>query len=903
MKFKKIISFFLASAVSISMLALPAFADSSNSSSDFAIENGVLTAYDGSGGNITIPDNVTSIGDDVFNECANITSITIPSSVTSIGDEVFEDCSDLSSITVDADNPDFSSVNGVLFSKDKMELIQYPIGSTQTAYAIPNSVTSIGDLAFWDAADLMSITFPSSVTSFGYGAIDGTGYLQNYSGDFAVINNILVDYIGTDSVVTIPDNVTAIGNGAFAWNSDLTSVTIPNGVTSIEKWAFSSCTSLVSVNISNSVTSIGQWVFDGCTSLQNITVDSGNPNYISDSGILFSKDKTQLIQVPSGSTHTSYTIPDSVTSIGDDAFENLISLKSVTIPNSVTSIGNDSFYDCENLTSVTIPSSVTNIGISAFSGTGLTSVTIPNSITAIQDYTFGWCEDLASVSIPDSVTSIGSSAFYDCESLTSATIPNSVTNIGDSAFAQCVSLTSITISNGVTSIGNMMLNGCTSLTSVSIPASVTSIGDDAFANTNLSNISVDADNPNYASVNGVLFSKDKTLLIQYPIGNTQTAYTIPSGVTSIGYDAFSNCENMTSISIPSGVINIGDDAFSYCENLTSISISSSVTSIGGDVFWCCTGLSNITVDPSNANFASVNGVLFNKDKTNLIQYPIGNSQKTYTVPDGVTSIGEEAFCDSSLSSVTIPASVTSIDDSAFWNCYDTFKIYGYKGTYAQTYASDNDISFSMLCPTFGTVNYSITKPTNGSVTVTIPVSGATVASVSHIFTLNGSHTFNVTDKYGATASKTVSVTNIDKTPPTFGTVKYSATALTNGNVTVTIPVTGGTVSSVSHIFTSNGSYTFTVSDAAGNKATTTVKVSNIDKTKPTVNVSIGNGKSTKGKVTVTVSDTNLKAKSIKLGGKSISWPQSNTFTAKGSYSVTVSDKAGNTSTATFSIVK
>ncbi len=282
--------------------------------------------------------------------------------------------------------------------------------------------------------------------------------------------------------VTIPNSVTSIGGYAFYGCSDLTSVTIPNSVTSIGRSAFDGCSGLTSVTIPNSVTSIGSFAFEGCSKLTEIKVESANTNYASENGVLFNKNKTTIVCYPAGKTETTYTIPNSVTSIGSSAFDGCSALTSVTIPNSVTSIGDYAFYVCSSLTSVTIPNSVTSIGEYAFRDcSGLTSVSIPNSVKTIDSYAFYGCTGLTTITIPNSVTSIGSSAFSDCSGLTSVTIPNSVTSIGEYAFRDCSGLTSVTIPNSVTSIGNDAFSGCSGLTAITIPNSVTSIGDWAFA--------------------------------------------------------------------------------------------------------------------------------------------------------------------------------------------------------------------------------------------------------------------------------------------------------------------------------------------------------------------------------------------------------------------------------------
>ena len=222
-----------------------------------------------------------------------------------------------------------------------------------TGVTIPDSVTSIGGSAFYGCTSLTSVTIPDSVTSIGGSAFGNCKSLTN---------------------MTIPDSVTLIGNGAFLGCTSLTSVTIPDSVTSIGERAFSECTSLTSVTIPDSVTSIGDGAFASCTSLTGIWVAEGNNDYSSDaSGVLFNKDKITLVQCPG--TFREYTIPDSVTSIGEQAFMGCSSLTSVTIPDSVTSIHWGAFYDCTSLTSVTIPDSVTSIGAWAFRDcTSLTDV-------------------------------------------------------------------------------------------------------------------------------------------------------------------------------------------------------------------------------------------------------------------------------------------------------------------------------------------------------------------------------------------------------------------------------------------------------------------------------------------------------------------------------------------------
>ena len=270
---------------------------------------------------------------------------------------------------------------------------------------------------------------------------------------------------------------------------------------------------------------------------------------------------------------------------------------------------------------VILKNSVTSIGEYAFSGcSSLTSVTIPNSVTSIGEYAFSDCSSLTSVTIPNGVTSIEHGAFSSCSSLTSVIIPNSVTSIETGAFYHCTGLTNVTIPNSVTHIGNYAFRGCSSLTSVTIPNSVTSIRPYAFSDC-----------------------------------SSLTSVTIPNSVTSIMYRVFYNCSSLTSVTIPNSVTSIEDEAFGDCNNLREVHI----TDIAA---WCKInfGLFNSSNPLYYAHNLYVNGTLL----TDLV------------IPDGVTSIGTNAFCGcSSLTSVTVPNSVTSIGNSAFDYCNNLKEVY------------------------------------------------------------------------------------------------------------------------------------------------------------------------------------------------------------------------------------
>ena len=411
---------------------------------------------------VTIPNSVTSIGYYAFGGCTSLASIKIQDSVTSIGDNAFYDCTSLTNVTIPDSvtnigtnafyntnyyNDESNWVNGVLYLSDCLININNDFNLT-TDYTIIDGTRIIAGYAFNDCTSLKSVIIPDSITSIGSGAFSGCTGLKR---------------------VEIPNSVTSIGHRAFYDCASLIDITIPNSVTDVGERAFYSCTNLTTVTIGNSVTSIGRFAFENCTSLVTIEVSKNNKDYASFDGVLFCKNKTKLIKYPAGKTDRTYEIPDSVTNIGIGTFENCLNLASITIPNSVISIGVYAFAYSPNLTSVEIPNSVTSIGDGAFYWcTSLTSLTIPDGVTDISERAFSNCTSLTSITIPNSVKIIDDYAFYYCTSLTSIIIPNSVTSIGSYAFYKCTSLkdvyytgSEVELNNIKTDYGNECLTNAT----------------------------------------------------------------------------------------------------------------------------------------------------------------------------------------------------------------------------------------------------------------------------------------------------------------------------------------------------------------------------------------------------------------------------------------------------------
>ena len=608
---------------------------------------------------INISEGVTSIGKGVFSGCGSLTSINIPERVASIGKGVFSDCDNLTNIDVNIENQKYSSEGGVLFDKNKTTLIQYPRGKQDTTYVIPKDVTSIGDSAFRSCNSLTNIQIPESVTVIGNSAFESCSNL---------------------TTINIPEGVTSIGSDAFYWCSSLTSINIPEGVTSIGDGAFAQ------VNIKY-ITKENEISVDDLDIIKRLK-DSNNILYASNielTNCSFNEDESKLL-LDNDKIQTNewakITIKDGKLTgltcfVGKDKWnvskgEEDSVIATLSEEGTLTISGKGSMLDLDNgdeyawhrvaerVKTVVIEEGITNIGDNAFwLCKNLINIKTSESIESIGTDAFYYCINLSDFNIPESVTSIGTDTFYGCEKLTSIKIPKNVTYLGEISRNSGLTNIDVDIENQTYSseegvlfdknkktliqyprgkkdtvysipegVTNSMENNFLNCTSLIIPKSMDNIK--LFNSINLINIDVNIENQKYSSEGGVLFDKNKTTLIQYPIGKQDTTYVIPKDVTSIGDYAFDGCSSLTNIKIPESVTVIGNNAFAHCSNLTNIKIPENVTVIGDNAFAHCSNLTSIEI------------------------------------PEGVTSIGDAAFeyC-SSLTSINIPEGVTNIGDGAF----------------------------------------------------------------------------------------------------------------------------------------------------------------------------------------------------------------------------------------------
>lgn len=568
---------------------------------------------------VTIPSTVKSIGQNAFNNCNALSSLALPEGLTSIGEYAFGYCNALTEVTVPGSVKELES------------RVFYFCQGLMTA-VIGEGVTKLPDYMFYGCGKLEEVTISSTVKEIGKGVFNGAKL----------------------AAVSLPEGLTSIGDEAFSGNRYLTAVALPEGLQYLGSGAFNSCAKLTEIVIPAGVTEIGSSTFNYCTKL------------------------------------TSVMLSGDVTSIGDMAFHNCTSLKNINIPATVTAIGEDAFTYCSALKNITLPDGLTSIGARAFYNAGISGVvTIPDSVTYLGEAAFDWCQQITAVHIGSGITRIPKQAFHYCGKLENVTIPESVTAIGDEAFYS------------------------SALKEITIPASVETIDSGVFADcSDLAAIHVAAGNQNYASVDGVLFTADMTQLLQYPASKETASYTIPDTVTSIGDNTFYNCDNLTEVTIPGSVKSVGTSAFQYCGNLAvvtfgegveeigysafsdtalteavlpdslitlgewsfsdctalkTVSLGSALETFGSSAFSGCAALTEIAVAQDNGFFTSDGGVLLNKDKTALIQFPAGKT--SYVIPDTVTSVPAYGFSGcSKLEAIVIPGSVKCLEDSVFSSC-------------------------------------------------------------------------------------------------------------------------------------------------------------------------------------------------------------------------------------------
>ena len=627
---------------------------------------------------VKMSNNVKEIGDDTFYNCTSLQSISLPSTLTSLGYNTFYNCTMLEEITLSAgiEGIRASTFEGTAAYDNGWEdgilyISGYVVDSNPEKVngdiVIKNGTTDICYGAFYDCDNMKSVSIPDSVVN---------------------INNEAFSYCDYLSSVKMSANVKKIGDSAF-YSTDIKTIDLGNKLEYIGSGAF--CyTELTSVSVPASVKEIGENAFY-IYCLKEITVDSNNSAYSSLNGVLYNKAKTELIKYPENKDTENFSIPETVKTIKDYAFYGA-DFSAISIPASVKEYEGTVFGDCGWLKEINVDSS--NAFYSSDNGVFYNkdkselikipqsmeaeTYTIASTVKTIREYAGIYCSDIQNLIMSKNVENIGYEAFYNCNGLKTVEL-NNVVSIESDAFESCHNLESCTFGNKTKKIGDMAF-AYTKLTKVTIPASVEEIGDGAFHDCDkMVAFSVSTANKNYTSKDGVLYSKDFDVLIQYPASKEGTTFTVPDTVISIqdcafyyaknlkeitlnnelkniGSSAFYGNENVTQIKIPDSVESIGDYAFASCISLKTITIGKGLQEIGSDCFYNCSSLESIVI-PDNVTY--IGGWAF-EECTSL---------KSVKLSSNLSSIGDSCFEDcKALTEITIPDSVEYIGDEAFMGC-------------------------------------------------------------------------------------------------------------------------------------------------------------------------------------------------------------------------------------------
>ena len=600
---------------------------------------------------VTMPNTIVSIEANAF-KGGNITSITIPKSVTEIKSGAFGQMSHLTAINVDAANPNFRSDNGVLIEKkDSKEWVAaYPLARPDAEYTVPEGVYGVYTNAFQRAAYLTKITLPASLKESpssaeynGYTSAQNLKEIAVAAGNtaFKSVDGVLLSADGKKliaypngkagspsnnpayqgvtgqpnaSVYKIPDGVESIEQAAFAQVNGLTAIEL-NGVKKLAKGAFDKAVKLRNVLLGPSVDTIEDGAFGGNNDLAAFEVDSANPNYAAADGVIYTKNKEELVLFPAGKGG-EYTTLSITKKIRKRAFYYAQKVTKVNFNSNLEEMDNDAFQATTKLENITFeaPAKIKTIGTFAFQGSGLTELNIPASLEVVSWSAFGSTK-LKTVTVADGsqLQSINTGAFNGCKDLEEFTFEGSSTlnKIQADAFSGDDKLKSFVIPEKVTVLERGAFNGASGLETIT--------------------------------------------------------FKQPATMTVIGEGAFQNAKTLKRIELPSTVTTISKDAFNTCSSLTEIVIPASVTTIDATGFQECAKLEKFTVDKNNTVYSSVDGFLLSKDKKKLVSFPPAKANTYYTMlPPTIETIGKQAFYFvQALENVTIPKKVKKIEDFAF----------------------------------------------------------------------------------------------------------------------------------------------------------------------------------------------------------------------------------------------
>ena len=693
--------------------------------------NATITKYDGNVRALTIPDTldgytVVAIGSSAFAKNTYLQSVVIPDTVTVIQESAFAECTNLSQIHL-SDNLEYmydsafgycNSLNNVCIPKTLVECYSKDFfkgegGPFRDCINLKNisfeeGITNIPKKLFYRCTGIEKINIPDTVIMIDDRAFKECTSLKN---------------------IQLSNNLTTIGQEAFNGCTSLEKVVIPNSVTTIKGAAFLACSKLSDVTLSKNLLSLGGYAFGDCDSLESIeipkSIETTTEEYYIQyiygyqwgvfiacdnlKEIIFEKGTTQIAKgmFANNESIEQISIPDTVTLIGDQAFLNCTSLSDVQLSQNLITVGQEAFMGCTSITKIKIPDSVTTIKGAAFLAcSDLSDVTLSRNLISLGGYAFGDCDSLESIEIPKSVKDTTSEYYgqyiYDyqwgvfiaCDNLKNITFEKETTQIVYGMFANNESIEKIEIPETVTTIGSDAFYKCTSLTEINIPDTVLTVGSYAFGGCkNLEKVHLPK---NIKNIEKGTF-KDCSVLKDI---------TIPDTVMKIGDVAFSGCTALPQITLPASVQTIGDKAFSHCEALADVKLSEGLTSIGSYAFEHNIALPKVTLPNTLESLGErafqYCDVLADVDLGAGLKvipeycfYEDPALQKVI-LPYQFTTVNASAFANcTKLTDITFNRNVSSVDASAL-SYKDKTTIHGVKGTYAESFASDNGFKFEAL---------------------------------------------------------------------------------------------------------------------------------------------------------------------------------------------------------------
>lgn len=504
---------------------------------------------------------VSSLPQNAVNTCKNLKTLTIPAGLTELTEGAVFNCNNLTEYKVKPGNPNYSAHDGVLYTADGHTLLLYPAAKTGDTYTFPTDpvVTAIAASAFSGARYIKNITIPETVESVGERAFENSSVVSvSFPGGLEKIPYGLFSGCSKLASFTIPENTTVIGGCAFMNCTALKEIIIPEAVTDIQAHAFDRCSQLTDITIGKNVTTIGKQAFLYCRSLTNVTFEEES----------------------------------SLEKLDGYEFQHCPALETIKLPTSLVEMGANCFANDSKLKEIIVPDGSDLKTINQFGADNLEKLTFEGSceLETIGSGAFINHQGLTSLELPSSVKSIGSGAFKNCQNLESITFVGGdaqITTIGAGAFAEC-GLKSFDVPNNVQTISREAFRHCDVLEVVNLPATARDISPEAFKScASLTAINVDKANTTYSSCDGILLSKDKTILRIFPEGKANSNFTLlPPSITTIGDYAFYENSNLTNVTIPNKVTKINKRSFGLCSNLNTV-----------------TFLCDAMIDPANINQA------------------------------------------------------------------------------------------------------------------------------------------------------------------------------------------------------------------------------------------------------------------------------------------------------------